>query len=302
MVSDMFREKQWTAQSWVRQCMEFLVPTTAATQDGKKTMRPTGSKPIVALEDLEEISEFGLDRVSSALGISLEHSQVGARTMLDRSVASLLEWTDRHGPNLTLKHARLSDVFAAIDRRFVAQSESLRSVAERLSKQRDDLVQHLHGANSSLNNAEPQSDLAMQELSQQVRSLAFQTALHHSACAMMLRLRETFGRIAKLWVGQASFAKSRFTKAVEILARDLNIQLEGDSPIRENWLSLPADWAKVRGEVMVLIGQAIQASVRPQGVTATFLKGSIVANIVESETPQAEASENYATWLRPKTG
>ncbi len=51
---------------------------------------------------------------------------------------------------------------------------------------------------------------------------------------------------------------------------------------------------------MVLIGQAIQASVRPQGVTATFLKGSIVANIVESETPQAEASENYATLVTPE--
>ncbi|MFN9915017.1 MAG: hypothetical protein ACK53L_20675, partial [Pirellulaceae bacterium] len=75
LVSELCRQQQWTAQSWVRQCMEYLVPLSAAEQpaDPDSKLSPPPSEIGEATDPL--LTGAGLEQVCQALQSSVDDAQ-----------------------------------------------------------------------------------------------------------------------------------------------------------------------------------------------------------------------------------
>jgi serine/threonine protein kinase len=269
LVSDLFRTKQWTAQSWVRKCMEYLVPLSAAEQAQRKTdehitRRSTPLKYSIPNQDDtgDELATIGLERIAEVLGVSLEASFDAARNLLDEAAESLIQWLETVALGSLSNVSRLSAILLAIDRRFQSQSESLKSVAERLCQQRDELTNRLHSESSS-QSRDRQHELANQELFQQVRSLKFQASIHHTAGRMLARLQESVRAIAFLWRSQASQLQTQTAQSLELLSKELEVQYDAEGHPRETWGQFSGSWTNVRECVLTKTSEAIYSSIVP---------------------------------------
>jgi serine/threonine protein kinase len=262
LVSDLFREQKWSAQTWVRQCMDFLVPATPIPPERGTISKPSGFGTQPNADRVNPFAEFGLDLLASSLGIPIEYSQMRAREMLNQAFESLQSWMDREAFVMIVNKTRLSDILQSVDRRFLAQSESLHAVAERLAAQRDKILTILHQSDQK-RVLDEQAASEQRELNQQIRSLIFQVAIHKAAGAMLLRLRSFFKELADEKIEQVKLASDASTKAVELLARDLGIAIDMEGLAQEERLSLPIGWRKIRQAVLKSNDESLQNFVFP---------------------------------------
>lgn len=283
LVSDLFRTKQWTAQSWVRKCMEYLVPVSVSEQGQRRpsdntTQNSTAFKQSIAcsVDGANEMTSIGLESIAYVLGISLEASIDAARILLDEATGSLVEWFEKIALGSLSNLSRLPLILTAIDRRFRTQTESLNSVAERLNQQRDELTNRLH-SEQSLSSSDRQDELAWQEQLQQIRSLKFQASIHYTAGRMLSRLQESLARIASLWRSQSSQLQLQIAETLETLSKELKVTYDADGQPREIWGHASRRWTNVRDKVSQKTSDIIYSSVFPSFLDAIYKKPSGVA-------------------------
>jgi serine/threonine protein kinase len=305
LVSDLFRTKQWTAQSWVRKCMEYLVPLSAAEQAHRKsderiTRRSTQLSPSIPAPDEknDELATIGLERIADVLGLSLEASFDAARNLLNESAESFIQWLETDALGTLANVSRLSAILLAIDRRFQSQSESLKSVAERLGQQRDELTNRLH-ADSFKQKADRQHELAHQELFQQIKSLKFQASIHHTAGKMLARLQASVSAIAFLWQTQASQLQLQFAQSLELLSKELEVQYDAEGHPRETWGQFRGTWSKVRECVLEKTSETIYASVVTRFLDALHQRPSVeTSDSVRPFDESVDSTDAKAEWLQ----
>ncbi|MDZ4852564.1 MAG: protein kinase [Pirellulaceae bacterium] len=253
-VSDLFREMKWTAQSWVRRCMEHLFPLPKQSDNPELEQSSEIPSPPIA-DNLEHLDKLGLEEISESLGISLAKSQVAAQALLDESVQGLLDWLRTRWLKSFEGWSQLRDVLTCISQRFNSQSLSLKTVADRIHQQRDTLL-------NSVYSQQVVAEKVQQDIVQQIRSLNMQASVHHTASRMLLRLGQHVIHIEKIWRNESISANEQFRIWTLSLAHELGISIDADGRIRDTWLPIPAKWFGVREVTQKSIEQALQSMVQ----------------------------------------
>jgi hypothetical protein len=281
LVSDLFRQQQWTAQSWVRQCMEYLVPLSAAEQpaDPDSKLSPPPSEIGEATDPL--LTGAGLEQVCQALQSSVDDAQKSARKLLDQSLHTLVDWLTRFGFHGLSTLSQMPELLTAVDRRFLAQAESLRNVGERMVQQRDELTQQLHASTKDMM-LDRQQELAHEEALRHLRSLDFKASMHLAASRMLLRLREHVSRAFTVWKSQARNISIVLDDWQKALANELKIQGNADKTDREQTLNLPPGWQPVRDDAYKSLAKALHAHVFPS--LGAALAGKTQAMVIPTES------------------
>jgi serine/threonine protein kinase len=281
LVSDLFRQQHWTAQSWVRQCMEYLVPLSAAEQP----VHPDShlSPPPSEIDETTDplLSDAGLERVCQALQVSITDSQKSARKLLDQSIHALIDWLTRFGFHGLSNLTQMPDLLKAVDRRFLAQGESLRNVGERMYEQRDELTQQLNASTKDMT-LDRQQELAHEEALRHLRSLDFQASMHLAASRMLLRLREHVARAFTVWKSQARNISIVLDDWQKSLDNELKIQGNTDKADSGQTLNLPPGWQPVRDDAYKSLARALHGHIFPS--LGAALAGKAHAMVIPTES------------------
>jgi serine/threonine protein kinase len=310
LVSDLFRTKQWTAQSWVRKCMEYLVPVSVSEQEQRETNETPTRKSTFFHQSLtssaeggDELASVGIERIAQVLGTSLDASIDAARKLLDDSAGSLVEWLEKVALGTLSNLSRLPLILTSIDRRFRAQIESLNSVTERLSQQRDELTNRLH-AEQTLPSSDRQDELAQQEILQQIRSLKFQASIHYTAGRMLSRLQECLVAIGLLWRSKSSQLQVQIAESLEVLSKELKVSYDADGQPREIWGHASRSWTNVRENVSKTTSDVMYSSVIPSFLEAIHKTPTVVVPNVNATFDETSDSNTVqpvvatSTWLQ----
>ncbi len=248
-VSDLFREMHWSAQSWVRHCMEKLfqhpsMDHTSSASDGQA--------------EFEHLEQLELDQLSDSLGISVCHSQRAAQSMIDEAVQGLMTRVRTRWMQSTSSWSQLYDVLTCIRNRFVSQSQSLQKVSDRITHDRESILNSLYESHSRNGAMDPVSD-RQQEIVQQIESLKIQASIHQIASRLLTRLGQHVTHLSQVWQAESTRAAEEFLLWTRSLANDLGVSIDADGRIRDSWLPLPATWFGVRETTQKSIDQALQS-------------------------------------------
>lgn len=258
-VNDLFREKHWTAQSWVRQCMEQFFPSSAQIE--KSSTVEMSDDPVFKFDtNLAELEKLGLEAFSEALGISLKQSQLTARTLIDDAVRGLVEGLRTRWLQSMNGWNQLHEIFDAICQRFTSQSQSLKTVADRFVQQRETLLNSLY-AEQNQNGPSELAESSQRELVQKMRSMEIQGSVHQIASKMLWRLGQHVTHLRQVWRDESTTAANEFRLWTHSLANDLEISIDADGRIRDTWMPIPANWFGVREATQKSIDQSLQSMI-----------------------------------------
>jgi serine/threonine protein kinase len=265
-VSDLFREMQWSAQSWVRHCMEQLLQR----ENVAKSSMPTDVAPeqasgiesaIEQIEKFEQIEKLELDQLSDTLGISLHHSQRAAQSIIDDAIRGLMARLKSGWLQSISNWSQLRDVLACISNRFASQSQSLLNVAIRIKQDRESMLNSLFESHARNGASDPSPD-KQQEIVQQIEAFKAQASIHQLASRLLARLGQYVTHLSNVWQTESAMAVEEFLHWTRSLAHELDVSIDAEGRIRDSWLPLPATWFAVRNTTQMSVDQALQSLVR----------------------------------------
>lgn len=271
LVNDVFREQRWTAQSWVRQCMEYLIPLP--NQEARIKSNTTDSNIGLSSEfgDLEQVKQLGLEQLSDALGISIEKSQIAARDLLDQAVGGLEKWLQSNWLQSFYGWGQLEGLLMNIQKRFELQSQSLQSVADRFMLQRETLLGSLYAEH--IDDRETKiSEHAQNEIATQIRSLKIQASVHHLASKMLLCLGKHVEHTIQVWRKESRFLANAMRSWTYALANELGIAIDSNGHICDTWMPLPPNWTDIRQVTQESIQALLQSMIHQHFFLAIGLK------------------------------
>ena len=258
-VGDLFREMHWSAQSWVRLCLERLLNTPKQTELSSSDSK---TAPLCEFQaSIEQLELLGLDQLSDAFGISLSQSQLAARAMIDDAISGLIDRLRSRWLQSFAGWAQLQEVLNCIGKRFSSQSQSLQNVADRLTNQRESMLKSLFEVQEQMDAIEPSSK-KQQEITEQIRSLNIQSTVHQIASRMLARLGDYVTHLSQIWRTESSQAVEEFLIWTRGLANELGVGIDSDGRIRDVWTPIPATWFGVRETTQKSIDQALQSLVQ----------------------------------------
>ncbi len=259
-IGDLFREMHWSAQSWVRLCMEKLFQSSESSDSSSEGPREFKS-------EFEQLEHLGLEQFSDALGVSLHHSQLAAGSMIDEATSGLIDRLRTRWLQSFSGWSQLQEVLNGIGARFSSQSQSLQNVADRFTQDRESMLNALFESQSQAGATELPAH-SQQEISQQIRALNIQASVHQIASRMLMRLGQYVAHLSKVWRAESAMAVEEFLLWTRSLANDLGVSIDADGRIRDSWIPIPATWFGVRETTQRSIDQSLQSLVQQRFFTS----------------------------------
>jgi len=268
-VGDLFREMHWSAQSWVRLCMEKLFQS-ANEANASESSDSSSEQAFEFNTGFEQLEQFGLEQLSDVLGVSLSNSQLAARSMIDDAVRGLMTRLKTRWLQSFAGWSQLYEVLNCISTRFASQSQSLQNVADRFTKNRESMLNSLFESQSQ-DGVAPPSTQTQQEISHQIRALNIQASVHRIAGRMLTRMEQYVTHLRQIWQPESAMAVEEFLLWTRSLANDLGVSIDADGRIRDSWMPIPASWFGVREATQKSVDQALQSLVQQRFFTSLTL-------------------------------
>ncbi len=198
LVSDLFREKRWTAQAWLARCMEMLMQDTHVPLEGDD---PDGQALSALLEDEVEIE---IERIAERLQVDLSQCKYDASHLLDNTLQQLQDWFDEQWRSDRPPWSFISKLIEMISKRFQEQGTSLRNISVKFRVEHDRFLEKLHAREHTLSQAETESEMV------ELDRLEVQARLHDFAGRMLVRLGAYFSTVLNVWKTRATRLQEEF--------------------------------------------------------------------------------------------
>ncbi len=246
LVSDLFREKRWTAQAWLARCMEMLMQDTHVPLEGEDL---DGQALSALLEDEVEIE---IERIAERLQVDLSQCKYDASHLLDNTLQQLQDWFDDQWRSDRPPWSFISKLIEMISKRFQEQGTSLRNISVKFRVEHDRFLEKLHAREHTLSQAETESEMV------ELDRLEVQARLHDFAGRMLVRLGAYFSTVLNVWKTRATRLQEEFASFCIPLAEELDLCVSENGILRDAVMPVPQDWEPVRSMVDAEIDQEIE--------------------------------------------
>ncbi len=221
-VGDMFRSNHWTAQAWVRECMNCLVSssvdpesesdsTAAQTPDECDLPKPNSSLNLEQLRDLEQLCE--------QLAVDVQCATHSISSMLTTTQQKLGEWLISRWFIGPIEIIHLRDIVRLIGTKFSVNANSLHVVSQKLCDNHDALLERLYSGEQK---STPEQD-------KQLQTTALEARFHSLGAKMLARLASHMSHLEDLWLNECKLICSELSKWVDELSNRLGICFDNSS-------------------------------------------------------------------------
>ncbi len=237
VVSDLFREKKWTAQAWVARCIVMLLQTDHVPLDGSGLTDEQASE--LRLDDGIDIE---LHRLAEKLSVNVEECRYDAQNLLVLTIEDLLRWVQDSWLPSKSAWGYLAEMLGMIAQRFAEQGASLCSVSQRIRIEHDEALSQLH------NLEEPLSTEAIAQTAERLDRMEVDARLHEIAGKMLGRVGQHVSHLIVLWRAEAANILREVDSLSREYASSLGYELLGKGQLSRAIPPMSNSWDAVRGK------------------------------------------------------
>ena len=219
-VGDMFRSNHWTAQAWVRECMNCLLVSSDPTPPQAENVEP--SEQIVPAPNTTSLNveqQRDLEHVCEQLAMDVQNAMQTMSLMVTNTQQKLAEWLISRWLTSPVELSHLRDLVRLIGSKFTVNANSLEVVSQKLCENHDAILERMYSGELK----------SSQEQDQQLQTMALEARFHSLGAKMLARLAEHMSYLEDLWVNECILLKADLSTWAESLAKVLGICLDNSS-------------------------------------------------------------------------
>ncbi len=238
-VGDMFRSNHWTAQAWVRECMNCLVTSSSNTtaEPGSRINAASSLETSASQQTLEATNASNqndspklqshlnleqrrdLEQVCEQLAVDVDNAVRTMSSLIDDTQKNLADWLITRWLTGPQEMLHLRELVRLVGTKFTVNANSLQVVSEKLCEKHDAVLERLY---SGLQKQTP-------ELDQQLQTMALEARFHTLGAKMLARLAEHMTFLEDLWINECNLVRAELCTWIDDLAKRLGICLDNSS-------------------------------------------------------------------------
>ena len=222
-VGDMFRTNHWTAQAWVRECMNCLVSSTAESQihsvenESPQQTKECDESKFQSILNLEQRRE--LEQVCDQLSVDVENATHTISKMITDTQQKLAEWLINRWFTGPLEILHLREIVRLIGSKFNVNANSLQVVSQKLCHNHDACLERLYSGEQK----------STPEQVQQIQMMALEARFHSLGAKMLARLAKHMTHLEDLWLNECKLIRAELCGWVLDLSTQIGIHFDNSS-------------------------------------------------------------------------
>ncbi len=235
-VGDMFRSNHWTAQAWVRMCMNCIASSEPKKPEESKSatngvapyeiavsdaLRETSNtaKPSHAKAPLDVEQRRDLEKVCEQLAMDVENALATMSELISSTQEKLAEWLITRWLTGPQEMMHLQALVRLVGTKFNVNANSLEVVSQKLCEKHDACLERMY---SGTQKHAPEHD-------QELQTLALEARFHSLGAKMLARLAEHMTYLEDLWLNECGMIRSEICTWIDDLAKQLGICLDNSN-------------------------------------------------------------------------